>query len=73
MFNTGKGDNRRTFSWNKFTLKSGMLLMGVSVGIIVAAIISNMGVLNEGANYSSMILFFGGLSLVLYYYIEKKS
>ena len=72
MFNTGNGE-KRTFSWNKFTLKIGMLFMGVAVGIILAAIMSNAGVLSAEANYPSMIFFFGGLSLVLYYFIERKS
>jgi ABC-type cobalamin transport system permease subunit len=61
------------FSWSKFTLKVGMLFMGVALGIIIAAIMSNAGVLDEDANYPSMIFFFGGLSLVLYYIIDRKS
>ena len=72
MFKTPKALRERTFSWNKFTLKVGMLFMGVAIGIIVAAILSSAGVLTDGANYPSMIFFFGGLSLVLYYFIERK-
>jgi len=45
----------------------------VALGIIVGAILSNAGVLYEGANYPSMILFFGGLSLVLFYIIDRKN
>jgi hypothetical protein len=73
LFNTGKEGNKFTVSWNKFTLKIGMLFMGVALGIIVGAIMSNAGVLYEGANYPAMILFFGGLSLVLFYVIDRKS
>ena len=73
MFHTGKEASKRTFNWNKFTLKTGMLFMGVAIGIIVAAIMSSAGMLTEGANYPSMIFFFGGLSLVLYYFIERKN
>jgi hypothetical protein len=73
LFNIGKEVSKRTFSWNKFTLKIGMLFMGVATGIIVGAILTSAGVLSEGANLSSMIFFFGGLSLVLYYFIERKN
>jgi hypothetical protein len=73
LFNTGKEGQKGSISWSKFTLKIGMLFMGIAAGIIVAAIMSNAGVLNEGANYPSMIFFFGGLSLVLFYVIDRKS
>ena len=66
-------EKKNHFSWSKFTLKTGMLFMGVGLGIIVAAIMSNAGVLNEGANYSAMIFLFGGLSLVLFYIIDRKN
>jgi hypothetical protein len=67
LFNTGKEGIKLNFSWGKFTLKIGMLAMGIAVGIIAGAILSNAGVLYEGANYPAMIFFFGGLSLVLFY------
>jgi hypothetical protein len=72
LFNTGKEGNRFTFGWGKFSLKIGMLFMGIAVGTITGAILANAGVLNEGACYSSMIFFFGGLSLVLFYVIDRK-
>jgi hypothetical protein len=73
LFNTGKEGHKITLSWGKFTLKMGMLFMGVALGIVVAAILSRADILNEGANYPAMILFFGGLSLVLFYIIDRKS
>jgi hypothetical protein len=73
LFATGKNDAGRSFTWGKFTLKVGMLFMGIAVGIIVGAILSNAGVLSEGTNYPAMIFFFGGLSLVLFYIIDRKS
>lgn len=73
LFNTGKEGVRSQFSWNKFTLKIGMLAMGIAVGIIAGALLSSSGVLDEDANYSAMIFFFGGLSLVLYYLIDRKN
>ena len=72
LFNTGKEGTRFNLSWGKFTLKIGMLFMGVAVGIITGALMSNTGIMDEDALYSSMIFFFGGLSLVLFYVIDRK-
>jgi hypothetical protein len=73
LFNTGKEGSKSAVNWGKFTLKIGMLFMGVAVGIVIAAVMSNAGILYEGASYPSMIFFFGGLSLVLFYLIDRKS
>ncbi len=73
LFNTGKEGARPGVNWGKFTLKIGMLFMGVAVGIVSGAILSSAGILNEGANYPAMILFFGGLSLVIFYIIDRKN
>lgn len=72
LFNTGKEGSRSGLNWSKFTLKLGMLAMGIAVGILVGAILSNANVLDEDANYPAMIFFFGGLSLVLFYLIDRK-
>jgi hypothetical protein len=73
LFNTGKEGSRLAFSWNRFTLKIGMLAMGISIGIIIAALLVKAQVMDEDALYSSMIFFFGGLSLVLFYVFDRKS
>lgn len=73
LFNTGKEGQKSLFNWNKVTLKTGMFFMGIALGIIVGAVLSNAGVLNDGANYPAMIFFFGGLSLVLFYVIDRKN
>jgi len=73
LFNTGKEGHKFSIAWGKFTLKIGMLAMGIALGILVGAILTNAGVLDEDANYSSMIFFFGGLSLVLFYVIDRKN
>jgi hypothetical protein len=70
LFRTGKETPR--FSWSKFTLKLGMLSVGVACGILVGAMMANAGILNEDVDYSSMIFFFGGLSLILFYVIDRK-
>jgi hypothetical protein len=73
LFNTGKEGQRSLFNWNKFTLKTGMLFMGVGVGIIAGAILDSMQVMQNGPDYVSMIFLFGGLSLVLFYFIDRKN
>jgi hypothetical protein len=75
LFNTGKEGSKSflNWSWSKFTLKVGMLAMGIALGIMVGAIMSNAGILDEDANYPAMIFFFGGLSLVLFYVIDRKN
>jgi hypothetical protein len=73
LFNTGKDIHKITFVWGKFTLKAGMFLMGIAVGIIAGAILSSLLVMDEVSCYFSMILLFGGLSLVLFYIIDRKT
>ncbi|MDP4223195.1 MAG: hypothetical protein Q8868_07785 [Bacteroidota bacterium] len=71
LFNTGK--DVQGAGWNKLTLKIGLLLVGVGLGIIVGAILESMNVFpHEEAGYFSMIFIFGGLSLVLFYLFDRK-
>ncbi len=72
LFNTGKEGRAGAYNWGKFTLKVGMLFIGVALGILVGAIMSSAELLNDGTNYTSMIFLFGGLSLVLFYIIDRK-
>jgi F0F1-type ATP synthase membrane subunit c/vacuolar-type H+-ATPase subunit K len=73
LFNMGK-EGKSMFNWGKFTLKIGMLLTGIGIGIIVGAILESAAVFpSEEAGYFSMILIFGGLALVLFYLIDRKS
>jgi hypothetical protein len=73
LFNTGKEGQKPFINWNKFTLKTGMFLMGIALGIIAGATLSNAGVLYKDADYPAMIFFFGGLSLVLFYVVDRNS
>jgi hypothetical protein len=72
LFNTGKEGETSLFNWNKVTLKIGMLLMGVGFGIIAGDVLHSMGAMENGADYTSMVFLFGGLSLVLFYLIDRK-
>lgn len=69
LFNTGKEGR---FSWSKFTLKIGMLSVGIAFGLLVGAMLTRSGVLDEEINYSSMIFLFGGLSLIVFYLIDRR-
>jgi hypothetical protein len=73
LFTPKRESVRSPLKWGKFTLKIGMLFMGVALGIMVGAIMTDVGILEPGANYPAMIFFFGGLSLVLYYLIDRKN
>jgi hypothetical protein len=73
LFNTGREGSKTGINWSKFTLKIGMLAMGIALGIIVGSLMANESVLEEEASYSSMVFFFGGLSLVLFYIIDRKT
>lgn len=69
LFKTGKDFS---FSWGKLSLKLGMLAIGIALGILVGAIMTQNGVLDEDINYSSMIFLFGGLSLVMFFFVDRK-
>jgi len=73
LFNIGKEGLKSSWNWGKFTLKIGMLAMGISVGIIIAAILAQNSAIDEDALYPAMIFFFGGLALVLFYVIDKRA
>jgi F0F1-type ATP synthase membrane subunit c/vacuolar-type H+-ATPase subunit K len=73
LFNTGKEGQRSSFSWSKFTLKFGMLFMGIGVGIIAGAFLESLNIMPDEPSYVSMVFLFGGLSLVLFYVIDRKS
>jgi hypothetical protein len=53
-------------------LKWGMLLVGIGVGILLGRILAATSCLGEEASYFSMICLLGGLSLVIYHFMEKR-
>lgn len=70
LFNTGK--DGIGFSWGKFSMKLGMLAIGIALGILVGSMLASNGTLDEDTSYASMIFLFGGLSLVMFYFVDRK-
>jgi len=68
IFKHGKGNH-----WSKASLGTGMFLAGIAVGILVGALLANLTTLSDGVSYSSMIILFAGLSLIIYYLTGSKS
>jgi hypothetical protein len=63
---------RMTGRRNKFTLKFGLLFVGMAVGILLGEFLHiGMGMREEVANFS-MIFLWGGLALILSHYLENK-
>ena len=54
------------------SLKYGVLLIGLAIGILVGNILDAYTGLNEEVSYFSMIFLFGGLALLVFYGIAKK-
>jgi hypothetical protein len=72
LFNTGKGGQKPPFNWNNLALKTGMFFMGIAIGLFTGATLAPFLSIPPEAVYFSMILFFGGLSLVLFFLIDRK-
>ena len=53
-------------------IRYGLLLIGVAVGILLGNIIEATTCLEAEVAYFSMIFFFGGLALVISYFLEKQ-
>lgn len=56
---------------NFTTLKYGLLLTGVGLGILLANIIVSIGAMDNEPAYFSFVTLFGGIALILDYLIEK--
>lgn len=54
------------------SLKYGVLLIGLAIGILVGNILDAYTDLNEEVSYFSMIFLFGGLALLVFYELAKK-
>jgi hypothetical protein len=53
------------------SLKWGMLFVGIGIGILLGKIFAAYSCLGEEASMFSMICLFGGLSLVIYHFVER--
>jgi len=58
-------------NFRNFTLKIGMLAVGIGIGILMGSLLSSYTILNEEVAYPSMIFLFGGLFLVGNAIMEK--
>ena len=59
-------------SFKLFTIKFGMLLMGIGLGILFGSILEATTVLKEEVAYFSMIFLFGGAGLFASYFVGRK-
>lgn len=55
------------------SMKFGMLLVGVAIGIIAGEIISRSGWMEIPASHFAMIGLFGGLALIIHHFVEGKN
>ncbi len=55
------------------TLKIGMLLVGVAIGILLGSLIDEYTTLPDEVGYFSMIFLFGGIALIVNSLMEKKA
>ncbi len=53
------------------SLKWGLLLFGVGLGLLIAEFMAKYGVMSAEAAYFSMASIFGGMALIIDYFIEK--
>ena len=58
--------------WPLIALFFGMLAVGVSLGVVCAALIQTASHVDEEIIFPAMIFLFGGGSLILYYFLIKK-
>ena len=54
------------------SLKYGIFCIGIAIGFLFGEILSKTTRMDEGIAYVSMIFLFGGIGLVVYYFIARK-
>jgi len=58
--------------YHAMTLKIGMLLVGIALGILIGSLIDEYTTLPSEVGYFSMIFLFGGMALIANSLMEKK-
>jgi preprotein translocase subunit YajC len=53
------------------SLKWGMVLVGIGVGILLGKLMAAYTTMGDEASMFSMMCLFGGLALVIYYFMER--
>ena len=56
---------------NITTIRYGLLLIGVAIGILLGNILEATTALDEEVSYFSMIFLWGGMALVISHFVEK--
>ena len=54
------------------TLKMGMFLVGIALGLFAGELVASITKLNDVVAYSTPILLFGGASLILFHWYNSK-
>ena len=54
------------------SLKYGIFCIGIAIGFLMGEVLAEYTHMNEGVAYLSMIFLFGGIGLVIYYFIAQK-
>ncbi|MCB2221522.1 MAG: hypothetical protein KQI35_14075 [Bacteroidetes bacterium] len=59
---------------SSLSLKYGLLLIGVALGILIGKLLATTEAFRfeEEAAYFSMIFLFGGMALIIHYFMDKK-
>ncbi len=69
------GADASTLKMDKYSnnsLKFGLLLIGVAVGILMGDWLASGSGMEEEVAYFSMTFIFGGISLLIYYFINRQ-
>ena len=54
------------------SLRYGLLLIGVALGILLGNVLTATSALSQEASYFSMVFLFGGIALVISFFLEKR-
>lgn len=75
IFMIEKGVDPKIFESQKTSLQNlkwGILLTGLGIGILIANILSRTPYFRQEEAYFAMLFLFGGISLLLFHYIDWK-